>query len=294
MEGAEGVVTGGEEGRSGATEFFFEPDTGNFIDIPASEVNREKLHELSRRFDLSIYDLTALEQGHDPFNIGTPRQHRQADKFAAIMAANNLTGGHQRGLWYQVMHGGVDVGMTWREFGEAMNYARILGTVDPWKFSERRTRTLLEDERGDGLATVRFEKPSFWLPESPGFIDARIRSFHPHFFQPVRVLVVVEKDDEDLFEEIRPLCEEYGADLAVTTGNSTWGYAWALADRARRDGLDDDGNQVRVRRGGTNADELHVHVQARPGRERCSGAAARTDPRGRSPLPRTGGRACRE
>ena len=78
--------------------------------------------------------------------------------------------------------------------------------------------------------------PHLYLPEFSSLDEGGIANFDPLDHQPARVLVVIEKEDDDLFAEVVPPCREFGAALGCTKGFSTRGYAWRLCGIARADG----------------------------------------------------------
>jgi hypothetical protein len=148
---------------------------------------------------------------------------------------------HLRGLNYRLVQqessGYTGAQQEWEWLQKASRRARDLGLIEPWAFPDMRTRALLSDMRGDG-EKIEYEivKPTFWVP-TRARLDryASVKDFSPLAVQPVRVLGLIEKDDDDIRAEIVPHFHSAGAELRVTTGFSPKTLAGRLAQDALRD-----------------------------------------------------------
>jgi hypothetical protein len=233
------------------TEFSFEPDTGNFTDIPPSEIDRETLIRISKTTGTPIPELLALSAQLDPLYRGSEADWARATKFMDAIARANISHQiHQRGCWYlgvTVGEWGQDPDRTEQEYEEMraeMNLARVLGLVEPWAFPDHKTRQLAPDGRV-GSTELSYTKPSLDLPTFSTREDGRVGGFYAATHQPLRILVVCENDEPELMPEIRPVCRAYGAELCVTSGNASRGLPGralkeAIEDTAKRAEEDED------------------------------------------------------
>ena len=86
------------------------------------------------------------------------------------------------------------------------------------------------DERGDGEVEYQIVKPSLYVSTKAHLTrDASIADFSALTAQPVRVLGLIEKDDDDIRAEIVPPFRRAGAELRITTGFSPKTLAARLA-----------------------------------------------------------------
>lgn len=206
------------------------------LDLPDNP-SREDLERVSRWAGVKLEDLVALSRDIDPFLTGTPTHLADATEFARIVTRVNPNT-HLRGLHYRLLNlDSTPYNGDWEWLQRASGRARDLGLIEPWAFPDRRTRTLLSDGRGHG-EEVEYEivKPSLHVPTRARLIrEASVEGFSPLTVQPVRLLVLIEKDDDDLRSEIVPACREAGAELRVTTGFSPKTLAARLAQEATYD-----------------------------------------------------------
>jgi hypothetical protein len=206
--------------------------TSEIPDFPS----RDDLTRLSRWAGVQIEDLAALSPDRDPFLQGTPAHTRDAAEFVRLTAGVNLDV-HLRGLYYRLLSlDSTGFDGNWKWLQKAAARARDLGLVDPWAFPDKRTRALLSDGRGDGEVEYEITKPTLFGPHVALLARyACVKNFSALEAQPVRVLGLIEKDDDDIRAEIVPSFREAGAELRVTTGFSPKTLAARLAQEALRD-----------------------------------------------------------
>lgn len=207
-------------------------------------IDRDFLKRLSQKTGHPLPKLVALKTDYDPFLAGTEGQEEDARRFVALMRGAKIPSHtHLRDCHYLLLHAEVGYDGDWEWLQKASKAARALGLIEPWAFPDRRTRLLVRDGRGDG-EEIEYEivKPYLSVETMSFAIPAEIKRrgdgddrFDSRLHQPVRVIVLLEKDSDALREEVVQPCLDAGAELRVTTGFTPRTLAGRLAQEALLD-----------------------------------------------------------
>jgi hypothetical protein len=204
---------------------------------------RQRLEDEALLNSLSMSDLTVLSAQRDPFRFDTPANHRDAQWLAEKV--EQLVGDrkvHLRGLHYvllgQVKPDGstyVNDEANWLWVSEkAAQAARWLGYVD-WE--------QVVDQRNDPPEITYFIPPvprpvldlggvKVELPEVVS--DPKVKLVDTYAAQPFKLVFYSEKTSAA--EVLRPLAEEYGADLYLPSGEISNTMLFTMAQVAAEDG----------------------------------------------------------
>lgn len=205
------------------------------------DANRNTIGALSRLTGIPSRLLLALHPSNDPFWRGTVRQNQHVEWFMALAEQHRGRGLGIRDLHYALIVVGAaydeNIGKNeWSRLQRAAGFARDLGVIPPWEFPDKRTRLLAVDGRRDLGEAVTVKKPSLWVPSQTRQFGVEIEEFSALRLQPVRVLVLLEKDAEGVVEEVLPPCTRQGAELRITTGFTPKTLAGEVCREAVRDG----------------------------------------------------------
>src|SRR5215469_4837239 len=207
-------------------------------------MNYETIKQYARQTGQRVTDLIALAPQNDPFYMGTPTDVAMAEWFAGLWRAFGYsTGVHLRRIHYQVVSqqppallpNGLPYENTvecWDFLNMASKAARYLRLVDPAAFVDRKNaEAVLYAERGASdpqvylggyINTYDFAFPDF--PDLPGYRVSGYRGEQRHFLE-----VWCEKSTMN--DILVPLCQRYGANLQIGSGELSITSALSLVTR---------------------------------------------------------------
>src|SRR5215469_7437381 len=207
-------------------------------------MNYETIKQYARQTGQRVTDLIALAPQNDPFYMGTPTDVAMAEWFAGLWRAFGYsTGVHLRRIHYQVVSqqppallpNGLPYENTvecWDFLNMASKAARYLRLVDPAAFVDRKNaEAVLYAEHGASdpqvylggyINTYDFAFPDF--PELPGYRVSGYRGEQRHFLE-----VWCEKSTMN--DILVPLCQRYGANLQIGSGELSITSALSLVTR---------------------------------------------------------------
>jgi hypothetical protein len=190
----------------------------------------------------SLKDLTVLSVQRDPFRLDTPANHRLGEWLAATIQALGVGGRqiHLRGLHYMAIDQPKPDGSVytntdddWEWLSEkAAKAARWLGYV-PF--------TQIVDQRNAEPVIREFRQPwpHAYLStdlniEIPDDIEPELYTSDFRGVQPYHLVMIGEKSS--LADDLRPLAEQFGADLYLPTGEMSDTLCYRIGETAAADG----------------------------------------------------------
>ena len=207
-------------------------------------MNYETIKQYARQTGQKVTDLIALAPQNDPFYMGTPTDLAMAEWFAGLWRAFGYTMGvHLRRIHYQVVSQKPPVTLPnglpyentvecWDFLNMASKAARYLRLVDPAAFVDRKNaEAVIYAERGASDPQVYlggyinkydFAFPDF--PDLPGYRVSGYRGAQRHFLE-----VWCEKSTMN--DILVPLCQRYGANLQIGSGELSITSALSLVNR---------------------------------------------------------------
>ncbi len=204
---------------------------------------RTKLQQAMAEQHCSMKDLTVLAAHRDPYRQDTPANHREAGWLPDTIADQGLGGQiHLRGLHYAIIgrrkpnglaYTNTDDDWTWLQSGPAMS-ARWLDYVS---FDS------IRDQRNDPpiMSLAPEHDPTDQLTAGLDIEIPAVETIHPrvridgfHGTQAFRLALIGEKSS--LEPILRPICERYGADLYLPTGEASSTMIHTMAARSANDG----------------------------------------------------------
>jgi hypothetical protein len=185
----------------------------------------------------AVGDLTVLNPLTDPYRCATPGNLRDGAWVAEKLAATTVR--HIRGLHYTVLGATKPDGTPYANTQDdyewlsiAVSQARWQGVIPFEALDDNRAdpptiyRPKVEDPFGfinQGLTGVNDLRPT--MPRALGRVPA-----------PQRYLLAIFGEKSSLGNELRPVAEEFGADLYLATGELSITQAYLMARDAAQDG----------------------------------------------------------
>jgi len=207
----------------------------------------ETIKALSRQTGQRVGDLIVLAPQNDPFYTGTPNDWALAEWFAGLWQAFGYREGvHLRRIHYQVVSQDPAVLLPngkpyenteecWGVLNLASKAARYLRLVDPGAFVDRRNDGVVEFATHGGsdpevyldgyVGRYDYGFPAF--PDLPGYKVAGFRGEQAYHLE-----VWCEKSTMN--DVLLPLCEFYGANLQVGSGELSITSTLSLVQRLER------------------------------------------------------------
>ncbi len=204
----------------------------------------ETIKQYAKQTGQRVTDLIALAPQNDPFYMGTPNDWAIAQWFAGLWQAFGYSRGvHLRRIHYQIVSQNPPVLLPnglpyentlecWDFLNMASKAARYLQLVDPAAFVDRKNAEALiyADSRasdpqvylGGYINKYDFAFPDF--PELPGY---RMSGYTGH--QPYHLELWCEKSTMN--DILLPLCQRYGANLQIGSGELSITSALSLVNR---------------------------------------------------------------
>ena len=207
----------------------------------------ETIKALSKQTGQRIGELIVLAPQNDPFYTGTPNDWALAEWFAGLWQAFGYREGvHLRRIHYQVVSQDPPVMLPngkpyenteecWGVLNLASKAARYLRLVDPGAFVDRRNDGVIEFAQHGGndpevyldgyVGRYDYGFPDF--PDLPGYKVAGFRGEQAYHLE-----VWCEKSTMN--DVLLPLCESYGANLQVGSGELSITATLSLVQRLAR------------------------------------------------------------
>lgn len=209
-------------------------------------MNYETIKQLARESGQRVSDLIALAPQNDPFYTGTPNDWALAEWFAMLWQAFGYGEGvHLRRIHYQIVSQEPPVLLPngkpyenteecWGVLNLASKSARYLRLVDPAAFVDRRNDGVIEFAR----ATAGGGSPRIYLDGYIGEYDFAMPAFpdlpgyHVTGFEGAqRYHLEVWCEKSTMNDVLLPLCQRYGANLQIGSGELSITAALALVQR---------------------------------------------------------------
>lgn len=212
------------------------------------------IKQYARQSGQRVTDLIALAPQNDPFYMGTPNDWAMAEWFAGLWRAFGYGAGvHLRRIHYQIVSQNPPVVLPnglpyentvecWDILNMASKAARYLQLVDPAAFVDRKNAEAMIYAGGrtsdpqvylsGHLNTYDFAFPEF--PDLPGY---RVSGYRGE--QPYHLELWCEKSTMN--DILLPLCQRYGANLQIGSGELSITSALSLVAR-----LQDVGKPARI------------------------------------------------
>ena len=229
---------------------------------------RQILEAAAREARVPLSDLTVLDKKVDPYRQDTPAGHRDGAWLAEQMARLGIVGPiHLRGLHYALVS---STSLT------KPDGARYLNNADDWEWlqveASKAARWLgyvpfdrIIDQRNDAPVIVVHDNGE---PEAeiglgadivvsvPEVEDIKPTVYLANFKARQKYRLVVFGEKTSLADVAKPLCQSYGADLYLPSGEITDSQLWLMAKTGAEDGrpmivvvladFDPSGNQMAV------------------------------------------------
>jgi hypothetical protein len=207
----------------------------------------ETIKALSRQTGQRVGDLIVLAPQNDPFYTGTPNDWALAEWFAGLWQEFGYRDGvHLRRIHYQVVSQDPPVFLPngkpyenteecWGVLNLASKAARYLRLVDPGAFVDRRNDGVVEfAKHGVSDPQVYLNgyvgRYSYGFPDFPDLPGYQVSGFRGE--QAYHLEVWCEKSTMN--DVLLPLCESYGANLQVGSGELSITSTLALVQRLDR------------------------------------------------------------
>ncbi|HVU00073.1 MAG TPA: hypothetical protein VHE33_21420 [Acidobacteriaceae bacterium] len=207
------------------------------------------IKQLSKRMGVRVTDLIALAPQNDPFYTGTPNDWVLAEWFAALWRAFGYGEGvHLRRIHYQIISQDPPMALPngelyentmecWDVLNLASKAARYLGLVSAAAFVDRRNADAVEYAEyklstpearvWDYLSRYDFRFPDF--PSLPRYTVTGYEASQGYHLE-----IWCEKSTMN--DILLPLCQEYGANLQIGSGELSITAALSLVGRLERAG----------------------------------------------------------
>jgi hypothetical protein len=221
--------------------------------------NYDRIKEEAKARNIAVTDLIALAPGNDAFYSGKPADIVIARWFANLWEQFGYsTGVHLRRVHYQIISQDPPVklpaGMKikigpdeytevyhnydacWNFLTQASKHARYLGYIDPAAFDDRRNpeayvnAQLSVNQPWIGLYDNLWQSPR--LPEFPTLPEYSVSDFDPR----QRYMIEIWAEKSTVNDVLRPLCEEYGANLQTGLGEMSITATLNAVERVKRSG----------------------------------------------------------
>ncbi len=209
----------------------------------------EQIKQLSKETGQRVGDLIVLAPQNDPFYTGTPNDWALGEWFAGLWQAFGYGSGvHLRRIHYQIVSQDPPIALPngkpyenteecWGVLNLASKAARYLRLVDPGAFVDRRNDGVMEfaQQRGSSpevYAGGYIGKYSYSFPDFPDLPDYRVSNYQGE--QAYHLEVWCEKSTMN--DVLVPLCEQFGANLQVGSGELSITATLALVQRLERVG----------------------------------------------------------
>lgn len=206
-----------------------------------------QIKELSRRMGVRVTDLIALAPANDPFYTGTPNDWALAEWFAGLWHVFGYQDGvHLRRIHYQIVSQDPPVmlpnGATyentvecWDLLNLASKAARYLGLVSAAAFVDRRNAEAVvyanhETYSPQVYVDAYLSRYGFQFPAFPSLPHYGVSEYRAD--QAYHLEIWCEKSTMN--DILSPLCEQYGANLQIGSGELSITAALSLVSRLQQ------------------------------------------------------------
>jgi hypothetical protein len=209
----------------------------------------EEIKQLSKSMRVRVTDLIALAPQNDPFYTGTPNDWALGQWFATLWQAFGYEDGvHLRRIHYQIVSQSPAVMLPngepyentmecWDLLNLASKAARYLGLVSAAAFVDRRNADAVEHAVYRATAPEvsvwsYLSRYDFQFPDFPTLPHYRLSGYEAN--QGYHLEIWCEKSTMN--DILLPLCEQYGANLQIGSGELSITAALSLVGRLERAG----------------------------------------------------------
>jgi hypothetical protein len=202
----------------------------------------------AKRRGIPVTDLIALSPSNDPMYAGKPADRQLAEWFSELWNKFGYGHGvHIRRVHYQIISQDPPVKMPngepyentercWDILSQASKQARYLGYVDAAAFDDRRNpeaiinATLEPEQPYIGLYDNLWQTPR--LPDFPTLPQLEVFNYQPQ----QRYMIEIWAEKSTMNDVLKPLCEEYGANLQTGLGELSITASLNAVSRIARSG----------------------------------------------------------
>ena len=209
---------------------------------------RQIIEAAAREASLPLSDLTVLDKSRDPYRLDTPAGHRDGGWLAEQMARLGITGPiHLRGLHYALVasadaikpngerYVSADPDWIWLQ-DEAAKAARWLGYVAFEAIVDERNSAPVIAAHGNSAPEPWIGLGSSIEVSVPSVEDIKPTVCLDNFTPQQAHRLVLWGEKTSIGSVVKPLCESYGADLYLPSGESTDSQLYLMARTGAEDG----------------------------------------------------------